>query len=98
MRSDLRPVAAGLVRAWTRVYTHGLPRAERTARLAEIDSDLWESEHDPRAPRGGWAAMQILGRLLIGIPDEYLHRGPSSPRRRYWADCSSASRTILRGV
>ena len=74
MRSDLRSVAAGLVRAWTRVYTHGLPRAERTARLAEIDSDLWESEHDPRAPRGGWAAMQILGRLLIGIPDDLAWR------------------------
>jgi hypothetical protein len=62
------------VRAWTRVYTCGLPRAERTARRAEIDSDLWELEHDPEAPHGGWAATQVLARLLIGIPDDLAWR------------------------
>jgi uncharacterized protein (TIGR03435 family) len=74
MRSELLALAASLVRAWTRVYTHGLPQAERTARLAEIDSDLWEFEHDPEAPRGKWAAAQVVARLLIGIPDDLAWR------------------------
>jgi hypothetical protein len=70
MRCELLPIATRLVRAWTRVYTHGLPRAERSARRAEIDSDLWEFEHDPEAPQGGWAATQVLARLFVGIPDD----------------------------
>jgi hypothetical protein len=74
MRSGLRPLATRLVRAWTRLYTHGLPRAERAARRAEIDSDLWEFEHDPAAPQGGWGATQVLARLLIGIPDDLAWR------------------------
>jgi hypothetical protein len=67
-------LAMTVVRAWTRVYTYGLPPAERIARRAEIDSDLWESKHDPDASRGGWAAMQVLARLLIGIPDDLAWR------------------------
>ena len=74
MRSALLPVATRLVRAWTRVYTYGLPQAERSARRAEIDSDLWEFEHDPGAPQGRWAATQMLARLLIGIPDDLAWR------------------------
>lgn len=74
MRSELLPLATRLVRAWTRVYTHGLPRAERTARRAEIDSDLWEFEHDLEAPQGGWAATQVFVRLLVGIPDDLAWR------------------------
>ena len=75
MTSRLLPIAATtVVRTWTRMYTCGLPRAERAARLAEIDSDLWEFEHDPEAPRGIWAATQILARLLIGIPDDFAWR------------------------
>ncbi len=74
MRSALLPLATRLVRAWTWVYTRGLPRAERTARRAEIDSDLWELEHDPEAPQRGWAATHVLARLLIGIPDDLAWR------------------------
>src|SRR5205823_1413188 len=74
MRSELLPLATRLVRAWTRVYTHGLPRAERTARRAEIDSDLWEFEHDPTASQRGWAATHVLARLLVGIPDDLAWR------------------------
>src|SRR5262245_49463594 len=74
MRFELLPLAANLVRAWTRVYTRGLPPADRTARLAEIASDLWEFEHDPDAPRDGRAAMNVLARLLTGIPDDLAWR------------------------
>src|SRR5262245_34040720 len=74
MRSTLLPLAMGLVRAWTRLYTQGLPRAERTARRAEIDSDLWEFEHDPETRPGGLIAAQVLARLLIGIPDDLAWR------------------------
>ena len=74
MKSTLLSLATRLVRAWTRLYTLGLPRAERTARRAEIDSDLWEFEHDPDAPRGARAAAQVLARLLIGIPDDLAWR------------------------
>jgi uncharacterized protein (TIGR03435 family) len=74
MTAGLLPLAMTLVRTWTRVYTHGLPQAERNDRQAEIESDLWEFTHDPDAPQGGWAAMQILARLLTGIPDDVAWR------------------------
>jgi hypothetical protein len=67
-------LAIALVRAWTRLYTCGLPPGLRTARRAEIDSDLWELEHDQEPPRQGWTAPQILARLLAGIPDDLAWR------------------------
>jgi hypothetical protein len=72
MKSELLPLATRLVRAWTRVYTFGVPPAERSARRAEIESDLWELEHDP--DMRGRAAAQVLARLLLGIPDDLAWR------------------------
>lgn len=75
-------VAIQIVRAWTRLYTYGLPPAQRAARLAEIDSDLWEFEHDTRVMERGSAATEIMTRLLIGIPDDIAWRlelGATSP-------------------
>jgi hypothetical protein len=66
-------LATAVVRTWTRVYTVGLAPAERTARRAEIDSDLWELEHDPEAQRG-WVAAHVLVRLVAGIPDDLAWR------------------------
>jgi hypothetical protein len=66
--------AVCVVRAWTRLYTSGLPPAQRTARLAEIESDLWELEHDPVARQRGNASIQILTRLLVGMPDDLAWR------------------------
>ena len=62
-------VAAAAVRAWTRLYTCGLPDAPRQTRRDEIESDLWESTHDREADRDG-LAMQIWGRLLNGMFDD----------------------------
>ena len=67
-------LAIGIVRAWTRLYTGGLPPGQRTARQAEIDSDLWELAHDPRVLERGNAATQIVTRLLAGIPDDLAWR------------------------
>jgi hypothetical protein len=52
-------------RLWARLYTAGLARELARSRRDEIDSDLWEMQHDPdHRPR---AALQ---RLLFGIPDD----------------------------
>ena len=66
--------AIALVRAWTRLYTCGLPATVRTARRAEIDSDLWELEHDAEEPRRGRTAGVILIRLFAGVPDDVAWR------------------------
>lgn len=56
--------AARIARGWTRVYTAFVPPTARTARRAEIESDLWESVRDPDMAR------DILPRLLLGIADD----------------------------
>jgi hypothetical protein len=67
-------IATCLVRRWTNLYTWGLPPVQRTARQAEIESDLWELEHDPDAARHRSMAVQIVVRLLAGIPDDLAWR------------------------
>lgn len=60
--------AIALVRAWTFVYTSGLPRADRERRRAEVESDLWESSRDHAADPT--LAFYIAARLLFGIVDD----------------------------
>jgi putative ABC transport system permease protein len=59
---------SAIVRAWTRFYTWNLEPRIRDGRRAEIDSDLWEhvSGHGTRST----IAVEILGRLILGIPDD----------------------------
>jgi TonB family protein len=66
--SDRRRVAASCVRGWTRIYTWRLPRDAREARRAEVESDLWESAHDPDGVIHG--GFHMLVRLLTGVPDD----------------------------
>ena len=40
-------LAVTLVRAWTRAYTCGIPPMWAEQRRAEIESDLFELQHDP---------------------------------------------------
>jgi hypothetical protein len=68
MRPTLLALATTLVRVWTRVYTWGLEPRARDARRAEIDSDLWEQVHAPAA--GSLLPLQIVGRLLLGMPHD----------------------------
>lgn len=75
MMTTLTAIAVGTVRAWTRLYTWSMPEAARLARRAEIESDLWEFEHDG-AGRGHnlSAPLHLLLRLVLGIPDDLYWR------------------------
>ena len=70
------PLASALVRAWTRLYTWGLPAVARDRRCAEIASDLWEFSRDLGDEGVGptAAALRIVRRLLLGIPDDLTWR------------------------
>lgn len=65
--------AVAAVRAWTAVYTWGLPADQRQRRVEEIESDIWESLHDPGAAATSHA-LQITRRWIAGIPDDLLWR------------------------
>lgn len=45
--SPHEPVGVRWARAWTCLYTKGLPDEECERRRGEIESDLWEHLHDP---------------------------------------------------
>jgi hypothetical protein len=66
MRSTLLAFAVAVVRTWTRIYTWQLDSTVRDERRAEIDSDIWEQVHAPDARPT--VALEILGRMLLGIP------------------------------
>jgi hypothetical protein len=76
MTSSLVTTAVGLTRLWTRLYTCGLPLDERQARRDEIDSDLWESQHDltNSGSRGHSVAAHIVVRLALGVPHDVVWR------------------------
>jgi hypothetical protein len=64
----MQSFAVALVRAWTRIYTWGMAPRAREARVAEIESDLWESV------QGGDRVPEILARLVLGIVDDLVWR------------------------
>src|SRR5688572_12237318 len=86
MKSPLLDLAISAVRAWTRLYTRGMPTALREDRRAEIESDLWESRRDPSAERGIRAAAHVFVRLLRGVPADLVwraeHRASRMPSSR----------------
>jgi TonB family protein len=61
------------VRCWTRLYTWRLPPAVRDARREEIESDLWESSHDPGITEAE-LAIQTVTRLTLGVADDVAWR------------------------
>src|SRR5436309_3503637 len=67
-----------LVRIWTHLYTFALPSEIRDRRRAEIESDVWESEHDPDVPHHA-----IVLRLLRGMPADLLWRLEVTPSRQH---------------
>jgi hypothetical protein len=72
--STMLRCAIGLVRLWCRVYTWNMSASLAASRRAEIESDLWELQHDPEAEQSSGAGVQILSRLLMGIPDDVAWR------------------------
>jgi hypothetical protein len=70
MMSRALQLAIALVRLWTRVYTARMSPELREARRAEIESDLWESQHDPVPRRDLHPIVHVLVRLARGVPDD----------------------------
>ena len=70
MTSPLFGLAVTVVRAWTRVYTWRLDPLPRERRRAEMESDLWEFQRDRGGNRGLSPAVQVLARMVIGVPDD----------------------------
>jgi hypothetical protein len=64
----LARLAADCVRWWTRFYTLGMSESIRDARLAEIESDLWEHRADEPNP------LLVFSRLLRGMLDDFRWR------------------------
>lgn len=56
------------VRQWTRFYTLGMAESIREARLAEIESDIWEHQKD------GGDSFNLFSRLLRGMLDDFRWR------------------------
>jgi hypothetical protein len=63
---------------WARAYTVGLPARLREVRLGELQSDLWESSHDPERPV---TASEVVSRWLRGIADDLRWRCAHATRR-----------------
>ena len=63
-------IAVAVVRTWTRIYTARVQPNVRETRRAEIESDLWEFQQDQDAGGSLAAAIHVLVRLMMGIPDD----------------------------
>jgi hypothetical protein len=95
MRSIPLVAACAIVRAWTCVYTWRLPAYVRDARRAEIASDLWECRQDPAYGSNLRAALHVLLRLLLGVPDDLEWRVMRSPHPRLFVLRAAATTLVL---
>jgi hypothetical protein len=66
----LMRAAIALTRAWVRVYTSRLPSDVAEMRRTEIDSDIWEMQHDSDLRPGLPTTTMALVRLIGGMPDD----------------------------
>ncbi|HUE90277.1 MAG TPA: hypothetical protein VMO26_29695 [Vicinamibacterales bacterium] len=74
MTRHVLAIVIALTRGWLRVYTWHAPRHLAEARSAEIESDIWEMQHDAGLGpdwRRGWMAT---ARLIEGMPDDIAWR------------------------
>ena len=69
-------MVVGMTRSWVAVYTSGLPPELRDARRSEIGSDLWEQQRtaDLLNQPQGETSLQLLARLVLGIPSDVTWR------------------------
>jgi TonB family protein len=70
MRRALLRAAVSIVRLWTTIYTAGIPETLRGARREEIESDLWEAQHDSQSEPIRISPLHVIARLAAGIPDD----------------------------
>ena len=61
-------LARMIARGWAAAYTLGVDRGARDRRRQEIDSEVWEQQHD-RAEASG-----VLSRVLRGVPADLVWR------------------------
>ena len=85
-----------LTRAWALLYTRGLPTDRSAARRDELDSDLWEHEAWAAASgrSAGKIALEILGRLVAGIPADLSWRRLEGRNARYRTPRSARGETM----
>ena len=84
MSAPLTVLATAAVRTWTWFYTRGTPVCVRDGRRQEIESDLWEQQHDLAGEPDARVAAGIVLRLLAGVLDDVqwrLEHRALSPRR-----------------
>lgn len=93
-------LAVALCRTWVRLYTLFLHREVRESRRAELESDLWEHrQHALLADsRPIVTTVELLVRLVIGIPDDLLWRfGPAvAASRANWSEELSDKGWVMR--
>ena len=70
MIPPLLRLANATVRTWARVYTWRLAAHIRDARREDIESDLWESEHDPAVDNRYSLPLRVFARMVLGVPDD----------------------------
>lgn len=84
-----------LVRLWTVMYTCGLRADVRDQRRADVACDVWHSVHDPDGG-GGWRlSLQIVLRLIPGIPDDLAWRLEQANRGAFAVAAGAATLCIL---
>ena len=98
MTGRLLRFAIAAVRWWTVAYTLGMPPRVRDERRAEIESDLWESQHGE--PAGFRLPAQMMSRLVFGIHDDLRWRSEHrrAPRRLVqmtWALAAAVTGAVL---
>lgn len=78
-------LAVGLTQRWVRLYTRGLPSGLRSARRAELESDLWEHRQwsTTEAQRPGRTALEIVWRLVAGVTADLSWRLEHRGTRRH---------------
>ncbi|HEY5624927.1 MAG TPA: hypothetical protein VIT93_00410 [Dehalococcoidia bacterium] len=98
--SPLLSLAIAPTRAWTALYTRGLPADVRGERREEIDCDLWEHQRladFQREPATSTAAA-ILLRLIMGVPADMTWRLEAGASARSGKGTQMNDSWIMRGV
>ena len=98
--SALLSFAIAPTRAWTALYTRGLPSDVRGERREEIDCDLWEHQRladFQRDPETSTAAA-ILLRLIMGVPADMTWRLEAGASARSGKGTQVNDSWIMRGL